>query len=219
MSGILDFDALGAAEFQTDPFPWAYYDNAFHEPQALIGSFPTTGFEPHAERRILEAIGKKGSDAWHRNNVSTRALLELGEREPHQPSGLADVWLRLAQDLASDEYRERLSDLTEYDLRDVRMQAHFWRFDGGASFKPHVDKPHKVVTHLMYLTESWTESMGGCFRVLGSDDPDDVRTEIPPLPNNSIVLRRTDNAWHSVSPIPRGSERSRQLLQVWFWAE
>ena len=79
------------------------------------------------------------------------------------------------------------------------------------------DKAHKVITHLMYLTEDWTWEMGGCFRILGSGDANDVHAEIPPLLNNSVVLKRTDDAWHSVSAIPRGCTRSRKLLQVWFW--
>ncbi|HEU5160825.1 MAG TPA: 2OG-Fe(II) oxygenase [Streptosporangiaceae bacterium] len=219
MSNTIDLDALGAAVFRTEPFPWAYYEGAFREPRTLIDAFPDTGFEWHSQRRILEAIGKRGSDAWYQHNVSTRALLELGERDPHEPAGLADVWLGVAEDLTSPEYRERLSDLTGYDVRGLRMQAHFWRFGEGSRFQPHVDKPHKIVTHLMYLTDGWSREMGGCFRVLGSGEPDDVHTEIPPVPNNSIVLRRTDNAWHSVTPIPRGSTRSRKLLQVWFWGE
>jgi hypothetical protein len=219
MSNIINMEKLGAAEFQTDPFPWAYYEGAFRNPQALIDAFPAAGFEYHAERRILEAIGKKGTDAWFHNNVMTRALLELGETRPHEPEHLSEEWLAVADDLMSAEYRERLSDLTGHDVRKLRMQAHFWRFNEGAEFRPHVDKPHKIVTHLLYLTDNWNKDMGGCFQVLGSDNPTDVHTQIPPVPNNSIVLRRTDNAWHAVSPIPRGTDRSRKLLQIWFWGE
>ncbi|MGW1059899.1 2OG-Fe(II) oxygenase [Micromonospora rubida] len=219
MSGIVNMDTLGSADMRTDPFPWAYYERAFADPAKLIEAFPTSGFEWHSQRRILEAIGKKGSDAWYQHNVSTRALLELGETKPHEPDALDDVWLQVAEDLTSAEYRERLSDLTGIDVRGLKMQAHFWRFDEGAFFTPHVDKAHKIVTHLMYLTDNWTSEMGGCFRVLSSNDPEDVHTEIPPVPNNSLVLRRTDNAWHSVSRIAMGGNRSRKLLQVWFWGE
>lgn len=219
MSNVINLDALAAAELRTDPFPWAYYCNALNDLEELIASFPTTGFEYHSQRRILETLGKKETDAWYQHNVSTRALLELGQGRPHEPEGLSEKWLGAVEDLLSTDYRQCLSEVTGHDVRSLRMQAHFWRFGEGAFFRPHVDKPHKIVTHLMYLTNAWTEDMGGCFRVLGSDDPDDVRAEIPPVPNNSVVLRRTDNAWHSVSAIPRGSNRFRELLQVWFWGE
>jgi hypothetical protein len=219
MSKIINLDALQRASMQTEPFPYGYYDDAFHEPERLTAAFPSDRFEWHSQRTLLEAIGKQGSDAWHQHSVATRALLELGSQEPHASEELDEVWLELAGELLSDDYRECLGELTGRDLRGLRMQAHFWRFEEGSSFQPHVDKPHKVVTHLLYLTDDWTAEMGGCFRILGSADPDDVRGEVPPLPNNSLVLNRTDNAWHSVSAIPRGSGRTRKLLQIWFWGD
>ena len=219
MSKVLNLDALASTTMHDDPYPWAHYRTAFTDPDPLVRGFPTTRFEGHAQQRLLETLGKKGSDTWYQHNVSTRALLGLGETAPHEPAELDDVWAAVAQELLSADYRECLTELTGHDVRRLKLQAHFWRFGEGAFFQPHVDKPHKIVTHLMYLTDNWTEDLGGCFRVLGSDDPDDVHAEIQPVPNNSVVLRRTDNAWHSVSGIPRGSRRSRTLLQVWFWGE
>jgi aryl-alcohol dehydrogenase-like predicted oxidoreductase len=217
VSNAINFEELASAKLNEEPFPWAFYGNALKNSNGLIDTFPTTGFAWHSQRQLLENLGKKGSEAWYQHSVATRALLELGETRPHEPSELDDQWLAFADDLLSAEYRDALSELTGCDVRQLRMQAHFWRFEEGSFFQPHVDKAHKVVTHLMYLTKDWTADMGGCFRVLSSDDPEDVHTEIPPLPNNSIVLRRTDNAWHSVSAVPRGSGRTRRLLQVWFW--
>lgn len=217
MSQVIDFEALSAATFSLDPYPVAHYQNAFLDAGRLSDAFPADGFEAHSQQRLLETIGRKGSDDWYQHNVGTRPLLELGEKKPFNPDGLDDVWLALAEELASAEYRERLSELTGFDVRPLRMQAHFWRFQEGSYFRPHVDKPHKVVTHLMYLTENWSPEMGGCFQVLGSGDATDVCREIPPMLNNCLVLRRTDNAWHAVSQIPRG-QPSRKLLQTWFWA-
>ena len=219
MSKVLNLDALASATMHDDPYPWAHYEAAFTDPEPLVRGFPTTGFEGHAQQRLLETLGKKGSDTWYQHNVSTRPLLELGEAAPHEPAELDDVWTAVAQELLSADYRECLTGLTGHDVRRLRLQAHFWRFGEGAFFQPHVDKPHKIVTHLMYLTDGWTEDLGGCFRVLRSADPGDVHAEIQPVPNNSVVLRRTNNAWHSVSGIPRSSRRSRTLLQVWFWGE
>ena len=140
-----------------------------------------------------------------------------GKSWPHEQIGLNDVWLSVAEDLVSPEYRECISDVIGRDVRNLKMQAHFWRYKAGSFFQPHVDKPHKIVTHLIYLTAGWTSEMGGCFRVLSSGAPEDVFTEIPPTAGRSILLRRTDNAWHSVSPIPRATAHDRLTLQVWFW--
>lgn len=219
MSNLVRMDALSAAEMRTDPFPWAHYENAFSDPRRLVERFPDSGFEPYASRRILEALGKHGTDAWYDHNVKTRALLEFGSSEPREADDLDEAWVAVAEDLCSPAYRECLSDVTGLDVRDLPMQAHFWQFMEGATFKPHVDKPHKIVTHLFYLADEWHPGLGGCFQVLRSSDPGDVHTEIPPVPNDSIVLRRTDEAWHAVSPIPRGTDRTRKVLQIWFWGE
>jgi SM-20-related protein len=217
MTNILNIEAIREASMQTEPYPFAAYDGTFKDVDRLLAAFPDDGFEYHAQRRLLENLGRKGSDDWYRHNVRTRPLLNLGDSAPHEPDALDEVWLEVADDLSSPEYREALTELTGFDVRELPMQTHFWSFEGGASFKPHVDKAHKMVTHLMYLTENWDPSVGGSFLVLGSDDETDVVHSLPPYANSSLVLRRTDNAWHSVDSIPRGG-RPRRLIQTWFWA-
>jgi hypothetical protein len=218
VSGVIDLGALSAARLETAPYPWGSYDSTFS--QAPPGnSFPASGFTPHAQRRILEVIGKKGTDSWYQHNVETRPLLELGDDQVRETSDLDPYWLEVAEDLVAPSYRECISDVTGYDVRRLRMQVHFWRYGEGSFFQPHVDKPHKIVTHLMYLTDSWTPEMGGCFRILASERADDVYAEVSPDSGRSILLRRTDNAWHSVDLIPRGSTRERHVLQAWFWAD
>ncbi|MEU7723851.1 2OG-Fe(II) oxygenase [Streptomyces sp. NPDC040724] len=217
MTNLLNIGAIHDAAMRTDPYPFASYEGTFKDVDRLLAAFPEDGFECHAQRRLLESLGRRESDEWYRHNVRTRPLLNLGESSPHEPGELNDVWLEVAEDLTSPEYRQALTELTGFDVRSIPMQTHFWSFDGGASFKPHVDKPHKMVTHLMYLTENWDPSAGGSFLILGSDDVTDVVHSFPPYANHSLVLRRTDDAWHSVTPIPRGG-RSRRLIQTWFWA-
>jgi SM-20-related protein len=216
-NNVLNIEAIRYASMCTDPYPYASYDHTFTDVDRLLAAFPEDGFEYHAQRRLLETLGRKESDQWYQHNVRTRPLLNLGETSPHEPDELDDVWLALAEDLASPGYREALTELTGFDVRSIPMQTHFWSFEGGASFKPHVDKPHKMVTHLMYLTEDWEPSAGGAFLVLGSSDHTDVSQSFPPYAGSSLVLRRTDDAWHSVTPIPRGG-RPRRLIQTWFWA-
>ncbi len=216
MGNVLNIQAIRKASMLTDPYPHAPYDDTFCDVETLLKAFPEDGFEYHAQRKLLETLGRKESPEWYQHNVRTRPLLNLGETAVHEPDALDDCWIALAEDIASPEYREALSQLTGIDLRPHPSQTHFWSFEGGASFKPHVDKPHKMVTHLMYLTEDWQPSVGGCFQVLGSPAEHDVVVEYPPYANHSLVLRRTDDAWHSVSGIPRGS-RPRRLVQTWFW--
>lgn len=218
VNAVIDLAALSSAELQQDPFPWATYTGTFNRTPPA-DAFPKQGFTPHAQRRILDVIGKKGSDAWYQHNIETRPLIELGEARVADGADLDAFWLKAADDILAPAYRECISDVTGYDVRHLRMQAHFWRYMQGAYFQPHVDKPHKMVTHLMYLTENWSPGMGGCFRILSSERAEDIHTEIPPDCGRSVLLKRTDNAWHSVELIPRGSEQERHVLQVWFWAD
>jgi hypothetical protein len=218
VENVIDFDTLARTRMQAFPYPWASYSGPFRQPPPAQ-AFPDKGFVSHAEHRILDAIGKKRTDTWFQHNIETRALIELGAAEPHQVQDLDGIWLAIAQDILSARYRDCLSDVTGLDVRELKMQAHFWRCRGGSFFTPHVDKPHKVVTHLMYLTEDWTPAMGGCFRVLLSGDTNDVHAEVSPAKGQSILLRRTDTAWHSVTPTPRDSPCERRVLQVWFWGD
>lgn len=213
----LNLGALASAQLSEEPCPWASYEGVF-QPHVLTAKFPTDHFDFHSQRRLLEALGKKGSEAWYQHNVETRPLLELGAEEPFEPGGLDAPWLEVASDLLSPEYRECISDVARFDVRRLQMQAHFWRFGGGSFFQPHVDKPHKMVTHLMYLNEQWTPEMGGCLQLLASGDPADVRVEVPPIRNTGVVLRRTDWAWHAVTKVPQDFGGARRVLQVWFWA-
>jgi hypothetical protein len=216
MNCAVDLSALGRARVQDDPWPWATYSGVF-APDVVEAPFPHDHFSYHSQRRILDAIGKEGSDAWHQHNVRTRPLLELGRSEPYEHETLDPAWLAVARDLASPEFRDCLSDVVLHDVRNLEMQAHFWEFSEGSFFQPHIDKPHKIVTILMYLTRGWQEADGGRLQILGSSDPDDVRHSVPPAANIGVVLRRTSEAWHSVSPIPFGTPRPRRLLQAWFW--
>ena len=213
----LNLSALASAKLKEEPCPWAYYRSVF-QPHVLTARFPTDHFEYHSQRVLLDVLGKKSSEAWYQHNVQTRALLELGAKEPFKPEELDKAWLEVASDLLSPEYRDCISNIAHFDVRCLQMQAHFWRFGEGAFFQPHIDKPHKMVTHLIYLNEQWTPEMGGCLQLLGSGDPNDVQVEVPPIKNTGVVLRRTDWAWHAVSKIPLGCKLTRQVLQVWFWA-
>ncbi|CDL83810.1 2OG-Fe(II) oxygenase [Xenorhabdus szentirmaii] len=216
MANILNLDALKNMKLNDDPSPWAICDNTFKQ-MISDDDFPVDHWTYHSQRKLAEALGKKGSQEWYQHNVKTRPLLELGVKEPYMPDELPDIWLSIASDLLSDDYTECISEISEYDVRKLQFQAHFWEFGPGSFFQPHVDKPHKIVTHLMYLTDNWVPEMGGCLQLLRSADPKDVVVEIAPRKNTSVLIRRTDSAWHAVTPIPSDMQTVRKVLQVWFW--
>ncbi|MBD1583315.1 2OG-Fe(II) oxygenase [Pseudoalteromonas sp. S16_S37] len=218
MASIINYDALSQAKVSAPELPYSTYSGVFNR-EIPASAFPSDHFEFHSQRKLLEALGKKGTPAWYQHNVRTRTLLELGQSEVFSPQTLDSIWLDVAQGLLSKEYRQSISEAAQFDVSKLEFQAHFWEFGQGSYFQPHVDKPHKKVTHLMYLTENWTPDVGGELNILRSKSKDDVIKQIPPINNNAVVLHRTDNAWHSVNLIPHESPVPRRLLQVWFWSK
>lgn len=216
MVQALNLEALASARLNPKPWPWGVYDGAL-EAQVLEAKFPEDCFQEHSQRRLLRALGKQGTDAWHQHNVETRPLLELGESSVYEPDGLDEAWLAVADDLLSIEYRECISEMADHDVRSLEFQAHFWRFGQGSFFTPHVDKPHKIVTHLMYLNDGWSAGMGGILQILDAEGAERAKAEVPPHMNTGVILKRTDDAWHSVTRIPLGVCWTRRVLQVWFW--
>ncbi|MCY4559408.1 MAG: 2OG-Fe(II) oxygenase [Chloroflexi bacterium] len=216
VKSALDLHSLSKVTMNREPSQWGSYYGVFN-PRVLEAKFPEDHFSYHSQRRILEAICKRGTDAWYQHNVRTRPLLELGSKDPFEPDTLDPLWLCVADDLSSRDYRECLSETVRHNVRDLKMQAHFWEFGEGSFFQPHVDKTHKIVTHLMYLTKGWTEGKGGCLQLLGSKNSADIRRTFPPTANFGVLLKREPHAWHSVSKIPIGIDSPRLVLQAWFW--
>ena len=216
MSSIINFEALAQSKVKMPDTPYSTYAGVFNQ-DIPASVFPEDHFEYHAQRKLLEALGKKESPAWYQHHVKTRALLELGQSTIFEANTLDPIWHEIAHDLLSQSYRESISEAAQFDVTGLEFQAHFWEFGAGSFFQPHVDKAHKKITHLMYLTEDWTPDHGGELRILTSKNTEDVIQEIPPVNNTAVLLHRTDTAWHSVNRIPLQSDRPRRLLQVWFW--
>ncbi|MHC5931657.1 hypothetical protein [Nostoc sp.] len=51
--------------------------------------------------------------------------------------------------------------------------------------------------------------MGGCLQILLNEQLESLFQEIPPRNGNSVVLVRSENSWHNVSPVlPQASQDS-----------
>jgi SM-20-related protein len=215
---LLDLPAIGGADIRLPSTSWAVVSPTFTSDDVahrLAREFPKEGFEWHAQRQVLAALGKLDTEQGRRHNVRTRPLIERGADHVADEEDLSDVWCELGRELLKDDYRQLLSEIAGIPL-DGEMQTHFWRFEDGSSFTPHIDKSHKIVTHLIYLSEDWVPAMGGCLRVLGSNAMDDVVAEIPPILGDSVVLVNRPGCWHAVTPVV-APDTSRKVLQTWFW--
>jgi SM-20-related protein len=207
--GVINFDALRTHELETHPFNWAFVTDALDSAHAafeLQSSFPREDFWIIA-----------GGDAEKDYSYAARPLVTLGNDRPAPLSPLAPAWEKLVEDLLSSEYRLALAELTRLDLDDALMEASVWRWDPDAHLGPHRDLPDKLVTHVLYLAPEWDSAWGGCLRILGSEDGDNVVAELPPRLGTASVLLRSERSWHSVTPVQDvAAEPRRSVIVTWF---
>ncbi len=97
------------------------------------------------------------------------------------------------------------------------MEVNVFHYGPGASLGPHRDLPEKLVTHVLYLNNSWNRPDGGCLSILRSADPTDLAAEIPPIVGHSAVLVRSENSSHAVSRVVNDSASSRRSVTVTFY--
>lgn len=206
MFSVLDLDQLQRAQVYREPFPYGVISRPV-QPQfrdRLLAEFPTCGFE-----KVEKSSQGKKYRMYHRTFIDKRdgsAKLD----------GLASIWGELYRDLTSPLYRSVVAELTGTNLENCSIGASFWRYEHQCFLSTHTDKPEKVVTQLIYLEDEWDESWGGCLHLHREGEGYPIFRTIKPMIDQSVLLVRTDNSWHSVSPVVKG-ERNRKSLQIVFW--
>lgn len=201
---MLDLEALSSAEMQTTPFRWAQIRGMLSAPdsEALSAAWPGEDFW---------AVEGKAQQSY---SYAIRPLTVLGRGPATGLSPLPQEWAEVLEDLLSPQYKESLSRLAGIDLRDAELEASLRRWDRGAHLGPHRDNPDKLLTHIVYFERDWAAERGGCLRILGSENEEDVVAEIPPHLGTSSLLVRSERSWHSVTPVAATSRQPRRSLQM-----
>ena len=91
------------------------------------------------------------------------------------------------------------------------------RYNLGHAHFPHTDEPNKVLTHLLFFNQQWSVDWGGCLRILRNSRPESVFQDILPLDRTSVVIIRSDNSWHMVTPLTCPESECRLALRVAFF--
>jgi hypothetical protein len=205
---LLDLDALQPSVVHDGPYRWANVGQLLTPEVAadLRAAFPTEDFWPN-----------EGDDGEKTYSFRLRPLLAQGATAVAQLSPLADVWHRLAAELAAPSFREAMGRMLGVDVMDCGVEADFFRFGPSDWMGPHRDLPAKQVSLIVYLNEGWTPSHGGCFRVLRSRDEDDVVAELPPEPGSAALVVRSKRSWHSVTRVVPDAPTDRISFQVLLW--
>lgn len=207
---VLDHAALENADVQGSPFPFTVIDSSFIDSRvahSLSESFATEDFV-RSERQ--------GDNVGKNYLMFNYVLVKEGVVDEERLVSLSPIWQELIGELRAPEYRRVMERLTGVDLRDTDLTIRIDRYEPGCWIQAHLDKPDKVVTHLLYFNQEWSEEWGGDFRVLRSSDMDDCHQRVLPALGRSIVMAWTENAWHAVSPVTPHATEGRMSVLVHF---
>lgn len=211
MSKTFNFDALRSAKVHTEPWRFAYHGDAAYDPDTLCRTHPGTGFEPYHQKAYIQANGDRVMKGWY-NKEERRLLIEPGSREPHDPATLQQPWIDLCEDLLSDEYREALEEIAQFDMRSLALRVYYHRQGGDYgqyACQTHVDPEYERVTHVYFLDAP--EGSGSYWMTPTGDRSErHLGVEILPEPNQNVIQVRSDNAWHGIS----GHNVPRQMLHI-----
>jgi Rps23 Pro-64 3,4-dihydroxylase Tpa1-like proline 4-hydroxylase len=139
------------------------------------------------------------------------------ERITHNTGHLSNVWQQLIEELWSDSYRAALSEMSGLELNNCGMDIGFRRYSSGHWHCPHTDEPNKILTHLLFFNQQWALGWGGCLRILNNSQPESLFQDILPISDYSVVIVRSENSWHMVSPVSASAPESRLAVRVAFF--
>ncbi|MFF0447660.1 2OG-Fe(II) oxygenase family protein [Streptomyces sp. NPDC004609] len=182
--------SLDRTTVEDDPFRWYHVTDTFRpeEAAALRETFPSEGF------RMVTRTGMDKSYAMHH-----RLLHPLDGTDG--VTSLPGPWRDFVAEVTAPGYREAVAALTGLPLDEAHVEVNLWRYGRSCWLDPHVDKPEKLVTHVLYFNASWPEDRGGDLLLLGSSSVDDVVRRVVPAANTGVLLVRGDQSWHAVDRV------------------
>jgi SM-20-related protein len=201
---------LADAQLRHDPYEWAFLPHAFAIDHAarLLATFPRDGF--------WRLTGTDAEKSW---TYMARPLVTLDAGGCALPTTLHPEWRQVALQLGNESYRRALGRAVGRDLGKAGVEASVWRWDTGTNLGPHRDLASKIVTQVFYFNVAWRPEWGGCLWILRSQQAHDLHAELPPRLGSSSLLVRSQNSWHSVTPVAPAAPGPRlSLIVTWFQA-
>ncbi len=221
---MLNFDSIRTTAMQKVPYNWALIKNLL-SPEA---SLELTASFPHEEFRLSEGEGygyswgkmlaksedislmlKSSDNRWRERMAQGRLTYDLRH--------FSKVWRQLIEELWTDSYRAAIAEMSGLELKDCVMDIGFRRYSSGQLHHPHTDEPNKVLTHLLFFNQQWSVDWGGCLRILKDSQPESAFQDILPLSDSSVAIARSDNSWHTVTPLTCPASEYRLALRVAFF--
>ncbi|MGB4899448.1 MAG: hypothetical protein WBP00_01660, partial [Saprospiraceae bacterium] len=150
---MIQIENIEKSKIETTPYEWCFIDDLFsnEDKRHLSSTYPMDHFK-----------SVNGYDGEKSYVYECRNLIHMGAGMASFSDDLNTVWVKLAQDLLSDQYRLALSKLCQKDLSLVPMEVNIFHYSPGTWMGPHVDLKDKIVTHVIYFNQTWDDSQGGC---------------------------------------------------------
>ncbi|WGD37590.1 2OG-Fe(II) oxygenase [Lysinibacter sp. HNR] len=111
----------------------------------------------------------------------------------------------------SPHYRSALSTAFDADVKSLVVRVDAWSYGEGDWLSPHVDKPEKKLTQILYLSPDWVPEHGGHLALLRSADAATTVKRIEPTYRSSVLFAPTENSWHAVEPPGTGQFRRKSI--------
>ncbi|WP_335208828.1 2OG-Fe(II) oxygenase [Nostoc sp.] len=209
---------------QKAPYNWALIKNLLSTEASLelAVSFPYEEFRLSegegygyswgkmlATSEDISLMLKSSDNRWRQRMEQGRLTYDLGH--------LSNVWQQLIEGLWTDSYRAAIAEMSGLELNNCVMDIGFRRYKLGQLHHPHTDEPNKVLTHLLFFNQQWSEDWGGCLRILKDSQPESAFQDILPLSDSSVVIVRSNNSWHMVTPLTCPVSECRLALRVAFF--
>ncbi|MER5717414.1 2OG-Fe(II) oxygenase [Streptomyces sp. NPDC002132] len=193
--------SFGRTTAEDAPFRWYHVRDTFApaDAEALRETFPRDGF------RMVARTGMDKSYAMYH-----RPLHSVGDGEADLV-GLAEPWRRFVAEVTGPAYRAAVAGLTDLPVEDAPVEVNVWRYGASCWLDPHVDKPEKLVTHVLYFNHAWPAGRGGDLLLLGSSSGDDVVRRVTPVANTGVLLVRGEHSWHAVERVSGGTDGPERL--------
>lgn len=196
------------ARFQLDPFDWGVIADVFENSayQRLLDSFPTDGF----------VLTEKPTGSSGKSYKTYNLTVVQGGKPTANFETLSSVWKDAILAVVGEANVRNLETMTKRSLTGTAPEVRFVVYSAGCWIGPHLDRPDKRLTQILYLQAAQDHLVGGDLLILGSGDIQDVVERVPPTPNSSVVLLPSIRSWHAVSMLHTGSTAKRRCVLVHF---
>ncbi len=141
---------------------------------------------------------------------ATYPKIEKGGSYPIESLDASMAIKEVIDELDSAEFEAVIADRFGVDLAGKPKMYSLRGYTRAKDGQIHTDSKDKIITVLLYLNETWSDS-GGRLRILRSgNDLDDFVAEVPPDNGTLLVFKRSEVSWHGHHPF-EGPRRSLQM--------